>query len=177
MRTRMHRMEGLIDGILQYSRAGRMHEPPVTVEVAALVDEVVDLLGPPPGTVIIEGDLPVVVSELAPLKQVFQNLIGNALKHGGAGVAIRVSATDAGDDWRFRVEDNGPGIPVEFQDRVWGIFQTLEPRDRVEGAGIGLSLVKKVVETQGGMVGVESQPGAGAAFTFTWRKSARTEAD
>lgn len=177
IRSRMHRMEGLIDGILQYSRAGRLHEPPVTVDVAELIDEVVDLLGPPAGTVTTDGALPVVVTELAPLRQVFQNLIGNGLKHGGAAVAIRVSAADEGDTWRFRVTDNGPGIPVEFHDRVWGMFQTLEPRDRVEGAGIGLSLVKKVVEGQGGTVGLESTPGAGAAFTFTWRKSARTEAD
>lgn len=175
IRGRMHRMEGLIDGILHYSRAGRVHEPPVTVGVAALVDEVVDLLGLPAGRVTVDGDLPVVVSELAPLKQVFQNLIGNAVKHGGGAVAIRVSATDEGDAWRFRVTDNGPGIPVEFHARVWGIFQTLEPRDRVEGAGIGLSLVKKVVEAQGGTVGLASKPGAGAAFTFTWRKTARTE--
>ena len=177
IRSRMHRMEGLIDGILHYSRAGRMHEPPATVDVTALVADVVDLLDPPPGTVTVDGVLPVVVSELTPLKQVFQNLIGNALKHGGSGVAIRVSAADDGDAWRFRVADNGPGIPVEFQDRVWGIFQTLEPRDRVEGAGIGLSLVKKIVEAQGGTVGLESKPGEGAAFTFTWRKSARTEAE
>ena len=174
MRGRVHRMEGLIDGILQYSRAGRVHEPPVRVDVTDLVRDVVDLLAPPADTVTLDPALPVVLSELMPLKQVFQNLIGNALKHAGNGVAIHVSVEDEGEWWRFAVTDNGPGIPAEFQDRIWGIFQTLEPRDKVEGAGVGLSLVKKLVEAQGGSVGLASKPGEGCAFTFTWRKSART---
>ena len=69
------------------------------------------------------------------------------------------------------VADDGPGIAKEYHDRIWGIFQTLEARDRVEGTGIGLSLVKKLVEAQGGTVAVESEPGAGSAFSFTWSKN------
>jgi len=106
-----------------------------------------------------------------PLQQVLQNLIGNAVKHGGPGVAVRVSAEDAGAYWRFAVADNGPGIPEEFQHRIWGIFQTLEPRDKVEGTGIGLSLVKKLIERQGGGVTLHSRPGEGAVFSFTWPKN------
>jgi signal transduction histidine kinase len=177
MRNRMHRMEGLIDGILQYSRAGRVHEPPVACDVGDLVRDVVDLLAAPSATVLIDPDLPVVVAEKVPLQQVFQNLIGNALKHAGAGVEIRVSAVDEGEFWRFGVADNGAGIPAEFQQRIWGIFQTLEARDRVEGTGVGLSLVKKLVEAQGGEVRVDSAPGDGARFTFTWRKTAQREAE
>ena len=171
LRTRMHRMEALIDGILQYSRAGRAHEPPVQVDVAAMVDEIIDLLAPQDATIQIAPGLPVLVAERTPLQQVLQNLIGNAIKHGGAGVTITVSAEDLGRLWRFAVADNGPGIPPAFQSRVWGIFQTLEPRDRVEATGIGLSLVKKLVEAQGGEVSLESQLGAGSTFTFTWPKN------
>ena len=170
LRSRMHRMESLIDGILQYSRAGRVHEPAEPVDVAALVDEIVDLLSPPEATIETTG-LPALVTERLPLQQILQNLIGNAVKHGGPGVTVTVSATDAGPFWRFSVADNGPGIPEEYQGRIWGIFQTLEPRDRVEGTGIGLSLVKKLVEAQGGSVMLQSRPGEGAAFSFTWPKN------
>lgn len=171
LRSRMHRMEALIEGILQYSRAGRVHEPPQQVDVSALVDEVVDLLSPETATVIADASLPVLFTERLPLRQVLQNLIGNAIKHGGRGVTITVSAEDAGSMWRFQVTDDGPGIPAELQTRIWGIFQTLEPRDKTEGTGIGLSLVKKLVEAQGGTVAVHSRPAEGAAFTFTWWKN------
>ncbi|PYR76664.1 MAG: hypothetical protein DMF86_11645 [Acidobacteria bacterium] len=172
MRSRMHRMEALIDGILEYSRAGRVHHRPDKVSVGRLVRDVVDLLAPESATVWIQSGLPDVLTERLPLQQVFHNLIGNALKHGGEGVQVDVRARDADAFWEFRVEDDGPGIAPEFHDRVWGIFQTLEPRDKVEGAGIGLSLVKKLVESQGGRVWIESMAGAGATFAFLWRKTA-----
>src|SRR5919108_349823 len=95
MRTRMHRMESLIEGILQYSRAGRAHEQPVSVDVGRLVRETVDLLSPDTAIISVQVDLPVIVSEPTPLRQVFQNLIGNAIKHGGDGVQIDIEATDA----------------------------------------------------------------------------------
>ena len=171
MRSRMHRMEALIDGILQYSRAGRVHEPPEEVDTAALIHEIVDLLSPEAATIMADASLPVLVTERLPLRQVLQNLIGNAIKHGGPGVTIVVSAEDAGSMWRFQVKDDGPGIPAALQGRIWGIFQTLEPRDKTEGTGIGLSLVKKLVEAQGGTVAVHSRPDEGAAFTFTWWKN------
>ena len=176
MRGRMHRMEALIDGILQYSRAGRTHEPPSDVDVSRLVSDVVDLLAPDHGDVVIAPDLPVICTEKLPLQQVFQNLIGNALKHGGTDVVVEVSARDAGDFWEFLVADNGPGIAAEFHERIWSIFQTLHPRDEVEGTGIGLSLVKKLAEAQGGRVGIESSPGQGATFSVWWPKQTPSEA-
>ena len=172
MRTRMHRMESLIEGILQYSRAGRAHEQPVSVDVGRLVRETVDLLSPDTAIISVQVDLPVIVSEPTPLRQVFQNLIGNAIKHGGDGVQIDIEATDAGTFWEFSVSDNGPGVPPEYHERIWGIFQTLEARDRVEGTGIGLSLVKKLVEAQDGKVGIASSAAGGARFWFLWRKTA-----
>lgn len=172
MRGRMHRMENLIEGLLQYSRAGRVHQQPEPVDVADLVRGVVDLLSPPDGVkVTLAGDLPTILTERLLLQQVFQNLIGNGIKHATRDDAeITVSAKRVGPFYEFAVSDNGPGIAAEFHDRIWGIFQTLETRDRVEGAGIGLALVKKIVEAQSGRVWVDSAPGCGATFKFLWRK-------
>jgi light-regulated signal transduction histidine kinase (bacteriophytochrome) len=172
MRLRMHRMEGLIEGLLQYSRAGRTHQEPEPVDVAHLVQEVVDLLSPPEGaTIRISDDLPNLRTERLPLQQVFMNLIGNAIKHANrADPEITIDARRVGPFYEFSIRDNGPGIPPDFHDRIWGIFQTLESRDRIEGAGIGLALVKKIVESQKGRAWIESSPGYGATFRFLWRK-------
>lgn len=117
--------------------------------------------------------MPVIDAERVPLEQVFMNLIANAVKFAGADrdrAHVTVGWLDAGEDFEFTVHDDGPGIAPEFHERIWGIFQTLAPRDRVEGTGIGLSVVKKVIETRGGRVSVESVPGHGATFRFTWPK-------
>jgi PAS domain S-box-containing protein len=169
LRGRVHRMEGLIDGILRYSRAGRMEEAPESVDVGELVHEVTDLLSPDESTHIrVQGPLPVLVTERLPLQQVFLNLIGNALKHGGPGTRVEISVREAGRFYEFVVSDDGPGIAPEFHDRIFGIFQRLEARDKVEGTGIGLSLVRKIVDTRQGRVWVESGEGTGAAFHFHW---------
>ncbi|HVL68639.1 MAG TPA: PAS domain S-box protein [Vicinamibacterales bacterium] len=174
MRSRMHRMEALIDGILQYSRAGRITERAVEVDTRRLVQDVVDLLSvPEPARVDISAGLPVIESPLAPLQQIFMNLIGNALKYNNSPEpVVRIAAADAGEFVEFSVSDNGPGIAPEYHERIWGIFQTLEARDKVEGTGIGLSLVKKLVEGQGGRAWVESAPGDGATFRFLWPRRA-----
>ena len=117
--------------------------------------------------------MPVIDAERVPLEQVFMNLIANAVKFAGADrdrAHVTVGWLDAGEDFEFTVHDDGPGIAPEFHERIWGIFQTLAPRDRVEGTGIGLSVVKKIIETRGGRVSVESVPGHGATFRFTWPK-------
>ncbi|HEX2077950.1 MAG TPA: PAS domain S-box protein [Longimicrobium sp.] len=171
LRSRVIRMEGLIDGILHYSRAGRMRERVERVDAGALAREVVDLLAPPEGAVVeVAPEMPVIATERLPLQQVLMNLVGNALKYGGgAGARVEVSARPAGEGaWEFAVRDQGPGIAPEYHDRIFTIFQTLEPRDRVESTGIGLSIVKKLVESRGGRVWVESAPGQGAVFRFLW---------
>jgi signal transduction histidine kinase len=81
---------------------------------------------------------------------------------------VEVTAEERGPFWEFAVRDNGPGIAPEYHDRIFGIFQTLAARDKVEGTGIGLSLVRKLVESRGGRVWVESAEGEGAAFRFLW---------
>jgi PAS domain S-box-containing protein len=172
LRGRVRRMEGLIQGILEYSRAGRRGGKREEVDVKRLLDDVIEMLAPkPPAAVVIEGSMPTLRTERVALQQVLMNLIGNALKHAERPDAeIRVEARDAGDAYEFRVRDNGPGIAPEFHDRIWGIFQTLQPRDKVESTGIGLAIVKKIVEAQGGRVAIESALGAGATFLFTWPK-------
>jgi signal transduction histidine kinase len=172
MRSRMHRMEALIEGILQYSRAGRVTERATIVDTRRIVDDVVDLLTVTPhARIVVEDSMPTIESATAPLQQIFMNLIGNALKHNDAiEPVVRIRAADLGDYVQFSVQDNGPGIPAEYHDRIWGIFQTLEARDKVEGTGIGLSLVKKLAESQGGRAWVESAPGDGATFHFLWPK-------
>jgi signal transduction histidine kinase len=170
LRGRVQRMEALIDGILQYSRAGRVGTDTERVDVAALLREIIELLAPPADVTIVVGrEFPVLDAERVPLQQVFLNLLANAIKYTRrAGAIIRVDAAMADGAWTFSVTDNGPGIAPEFHDRIFGIFQTLEPRDKVEGTGIGLSVVKKIVESRGGHVTLESAVAAGATFRFTW---------
>ena len=179
LRGRVHRMEGLIDGILQYSRAGRVRETPARVDSGELVGDVVELIAPPAGVRIdVAERMPTLWTERLPLQQVFMNLIGNAVKYaGGAEPLVRVSARDAGDEWEFAVADNGPGIAPEYHERIFGIFQMLEARDKVEGTGIGLSIVKKLVESRGGRVWVESEEGSGSTFRFLWPKTHAAEED
>ncbi|HET8650832.1 MAG TPA: ATP-binding protein [Gemmatimonadales bacterium] len=175
LQIRVHRMEALIDGILTYSRAGRAMGPPEQVDTGALVQDVIELMAPPPHVHIhVAPEMPSVPAERVPLQQVFMNLIGNAVKYAGANgrkAEVSVEWRDLDDAVEFAVRDDGPGIPAEFQERIWGIFQTLAPRDRIEGTGVGLSVVKKIVETRGGQVSLDSAPGRGATFRFTWPRT------
>jgi signal transduction histidine kinase len=172
LRGRVHRLEALIDGILDYSRAGRVREKIERVDTGALLAECRDLLAPDsPASIEIGPDMPTLMAERIPLQQVFMNLISNALKHAGRrDVRVQITCAEVGEGYDFAVKDNGPGIAKQFHDRIWGIFQTLQPRDRVEGTGIGLSVVKKLVESRGGQVSIESEAGAGATFHVLWPK-------
>ncbi|WP_437966281.1 ATP-binding protein [Sorangium sp. So ce260] len=176
LRGRVHRLEALIEGILSYSRAGRIRDKLSPIDVGTLIAECVELLAPPPETRVVVGDgMPTLLAERVPVQQVFMHLIGNALKHARrADALIEVACADVGEFYDFTVRDNGPGIPPQFQERIWGIFQTLEARDKLEGTGIGLSVVKKIVETRGGHVALESAPYAGATFHVFWPKRQKT---
>lgn len=177
MHDRVHRMEALVDGMLAYARATKKHSSRERIDVGRLVREVVELLDPPARiTIHIDPALPTVEAERIPLQQVVMNLLSNAIKHGRADAPeIAVGCAEISDEHDFRITDNGPGIPPDAQDRIWEIFQTLEARDKVEGSGIGLAVVKKIVESQGGRAWVESIPGAGATFHFTWPKAPAPE--
>jgi signal transduction histidine kinase/PAS domain-containing protein len=170
LRGRVVRLENLIGGILAYSRAGRDNSEQATVDVAALVSEVWELLAPPPTAHLeIATPLPQLKTSRVQLQQIFMNLIGNAIKYNpDREIVISIAAQRSGRRWEFSVADNGIGIAPEFADKIWGLFQTLERRDKVESTGIGLSVVRKIVESHGGTAWVDSALGQGAKFSFTW---------
>jgi PAS domain S-box-containing protein len=171
LRGRVQRLDRLLDALLHYSRAGRRRHPPQVVDTAALVRSVAELLSPPDGfQVVIEGDLPPVYCEPPPFEALLRTLIENALKHHDRPQegTVTVSAATRGDFVEYRVRDDGPGIAREYHARIFEVFQTLRPRDEVEGSGMGLAIAKKTVESAGGEIWVESTGGKGATFCFTW---------
>ena len=175
MRQRVHRMENLITGILALARVGRVtaeaNEP---VFVRQLLREITDTIGMPEGFQLeLPFFLPTIVTNRTQLQQVFTNLISNAIKyhdHPNTG-HIHIGCDDvSGEFYRFSVQDDGPGIAPEYHERIFIIFQTLVERDALESTGVGLAIVKKIVERQGGRIWVESAEGQGASFYFTWPK-------
>lgn len=179
LRGRVSRLEGLVEGILSYSRAGQKRTQPELVDMAKLLRSIIELLAPGHQTTVVVGPhMPVLTAEPVPLQQVFQNLIDNALKHGRAdNPRVQIDVLDSGSYWDFTVRDNGAGIAKEFHERIWGVFQTLESRDKTGGTGIGLATVRKIVESRGGTTWVESSPGAGATFHVAWPKRMVDEDD
>jgi PAS domain S-box-containing protein len=170
---RVRRMDGLIDGILQYSRVGRVREAVVPVDVNAIVQEALAMLAPPPHIhVEVAADLPTIRAERTRILQLFQNLLSNAIKYLDKPQGlIRVGCVPHDQEWEFSISDNGPGIEPRHFKRIFQLFQTLVSKDRVESTGVGLALVKKIVEMYGGRVWIESQPGIGSTFFFTLPRS------
>lgn len=165
------RMQRLIQDLLLYSRVGsrgKEFEPADCNEVlgAAIVN--LQAAIEESGAAITHQVLPVVMADASQLAQVFQNLVGNAIKfHGEAPPRVDISATRQGNAWVFAVRDNGIGIDPQFADRIFVIFQRLHGRGEYPGTGIGLSLCKKIVERHRGRIWVESKSGQGATFLFT----------
>ncbi len=171
LRGRVTRLEGLIEGILAYSRADRDQGNASDVDIAQLAHDVWELLAPPASVhIAVHSPLPTLRTARVPLQQVLLNLIANAIKYNRDrdDLLIEVGGKRAGELWAFYVKDNGVGIAPEFHDRIWGLFQTLEARDKVESTGIGLAVVRKIVEVRGGKAWIESAVGAGATFWFSW---------
>ena len=164
---RTRRMSELIDGILRYSLAGREKSPAEPVDVGELVREVVDSLAPPPSIAVrVEAPLPIVHYDRTQLRQVFQNLLMNAIQHLGRPAGeVAVSCREEVGAFEFSVSDDGVGIGKRHFERIFRVFQALHPD--VPTAGIGLAIVKKIVEKNGGSIDVASQPGAGASFRFS----------
>lgn len=169
---RVKRMHALIDGILQYSRVARSREERERVNLNYLLAEVVEMLGPPGQVNIrLENDLPSVIGEVTRLQQLFQNLLSNAIKFMDKPQGeIRIGSTALEDAWQIYVADNGPGIDAKHFGKIFQLFQTLTPRDEFESTGVGLALVKKIVELHSGKVWVESTVGQGSTFFFTLPK-------
>ena len=171
---RIERMERLLDDLLAYSRADRKMGSAEAVDLTTLVPEITDLLVVPEDfTVRVGGEVTSLHTSKVALETVLRNLIGNAIKHhdrtdGTVEVAAFVRGEEEEGKLEVKVSDDGPGIDKRFHERVFTIFQTLKPRDVVEGSGVGLAIVKKIVERRGGQVSVKSAPGEGATFSFTW---------
>lgn len=169
------RMKQLIDDLLMYSRAGRSRAPMRLMRLDRALDDALANLAHAVGrngATIERGPMPELVCEKAGLTQVFQNLVGNAIKfRGEAAPVVRISAAQDEHFWTISVADNGIGIAPEYFQRIFIIFQRLHSRTRYEGTGIGLSICKKIVERHGGQITVASEPGQGTTFSFTLSRS------
>lgn len=177
LNKRVLRMNALIEGLLQYSRIGRMQETFTTVNVDDLLIEIIDSLAPPAGfEVVIQPGMPQLFTCPLQLTQVFTNLISNALTHHDKKRGrVEITVEDLDHICRFSVIDDGPGIDPAYHSKVFEIFQTLQPPDRVESTGIGLALVKKIVEENDCEIELHSKEGAGTTVRFTWPKDSRKE--
>ncbi len=172
LQSRVERMSGLIDGLLNYARVGRVDSTRELVILAELLIEVIDSLAPPSTfTVSIPPNLPTLNANPLLLSQVFANLLGNAIKyHERVDGTVSVMVTDCGECYEFAVADDGPGIEPNYLEQIFTIFRTGTPQNRQDSTGIGLAIVKKIVEAQAGTIRVESEIGKGTTFHFTWRK-------
>jgi PAS domain S-box-containing protein len=172
LRARVQRMEAMIDGLLEFARIGRTDGSIESVVVSELLAETIRTLAPPPAfTISFDSNLPTFRTNRILLAQVFANLIGNAIKHHDRGDGtVHVGITERSDCYEFAIADDGPGIDPVYHERVFGIFQAVNPQNRPDSSGVGLAIVKKIVEAEGGTIRLESQPGQGTTFYFTWPK-------
>jgi PAS domain S-box-containing protein len=174
LRGRISRMETLLNDLLTYSRLDRQYYKGIEpVDTSALVKEIIELLAPPPTfTITVQEEMPTLTTHRIPLELVFGNLIDNAIKHHHRTDGhVSISARDLGDWVEFSVADDGPGIDEAFHERIFQIFQTLQPRDQKEASGMGLAIAQKAVESRGGAITLTSTKGQGTTFRFTWPKN------
>jgi light-regulated signal transduction histidine kinase (bacteriophytochrome) len=166
-------MENLIADLLEYSRVAsvhnlRPHQPisldgPLAEALWSLQTSIKEA-----GAEIVHPSLPLVIGDPRLICQAFQNLIGNAIKYRGPHAPkIRIAARRQDDDWLISVSDNGIGIAMQYSERIFGAFQRLHSSDEYPGTGIGLAIVKRIIERHNGRIWVESEPGAGSTFYFT----------
>ena len=169
---RVEKMYGLIDGVLRYSKIGQVTGQEIQVNLDTFIHEVINMIVPPENIkVTIEDKMPVIACDEIHIMQVFQNLIGNAIKYMDKPQGwIKVSCKDDGDFWKFSVSDNGPGIEEKHFERIFRMFQVLETPKNVQGTGVGLTVAKKVIELYGGRIWIESRIGQGSTFFFTFPK-------
>ncbi|MFE4107307.1 sensor histidine kinase [Almyronema epifaneia] len=172
MRGRVHRMEALIEGLLAYSRIGRKEVPTETFSLQELLEEIIDSQAPPENCDIhLQPDLPTLTTKRLILRQIFSNLLSNAIKYNDKPqIEVTIQCQDRGEHYEFAVSDNGPGISPQYHEKIFQVFQTLEARDKTESTGIGLSIIKKIIDTEGEVITVDSQLGQGSTFRFTWSK-------
>lgn len=165
------RMQVLIQDLLAFSRVGRVNSAYTKVDCNAVVEEVRQTLASAiaeSAAIVAHADLPTIWVDRTQMMQLFQNLVGNAIKfRGKEAPEIFVHAEKAGQYWLFSVTDNGIGIAPEYAENIFVVFQRLHARTEYPGNGIGLAICKKIVERSGGRIWVESQPGSGSTFKFS----------
>jgi PAS domain S-box-containing protein len=177
MRSRISRMETLLDDLLTFSRVGRTDTAVSETNLADIFARIVEVLNPPAHIQVrFEGELPTIDTASAPLEQVLRNLIDNAIKHHDKQHGeVVLSVNRVGAFLEFVVRDDGPGILPQFHAKIFQLFQTLKRRDVVESTGMGLAIVKKLVERQNCRISVDSQGnGTGTQFRFQWPTSSAT---
>jgi PAS domain S-box-containing protein len=174
LQGRVVRMQKLLEGLLAYSRAGQIDQNTENVAISDVVANIVAMQVPPPGFVVTyEGEELILSTQPVAIQVVLENLVSNGLKHHDrTDGRIVVSARRVDRLVEFRVADDGPGIPAQFHQRIFGMFQTLQSRDDREASGIGLAVVKRKVEIHGGHIWIESAPTVrGTTFIFTWKET------
>ena len=174
LKGRVARMENLIGGILQYSRAGRVQVAKEETDLVQVLEELAALnFEKTPYKLVLSPALPqTILTQKVALVQVFSNLLSNVRKYGNSEFhRVEIQFSEDDDFYLFSVMDNGPGIEEKYHGKIFEIFQTLQSRDKFESTGIGLTIVKKIIEDQGGNIWVESEEGKGATFRFTWPKT------
>jgi PAS domain S-box-containing protein len=173
LRARVARMESMINSLLLYARVGRQETPLETFNVAELLSEIIDSLAPPEGfSINIEQPMPTLTTKRLFLSQVFTNLISNAIKHHTSVEGhLDIRGVEQQNFYEFMVRDDGPGIAPEHHAKIFTIFQTLKAEDNnSDSTGVGLAIVKKIIEMEEGTIRVESCIGNGTTFFFTWPK-------
>ena len=164
------RMQALIEGVLAYAQVGAQAPPPEPIDCTVVVERALANLHAAiaeRGALVTHGDLPTVAADATQLSQVFQNLIGNAIKYCRETPQIAISATRAGAEWLFSVRDNGIGMDAADAERIFDIFQRAHSAAEYPGTGIGLAICKKTIERHGGRIWAESCLGQGTTFKFT----------
>jgi PAS domain S-box-containing protein len=165
---RVRRMHHLIDGILDYSRLGRIKEEKAEVDLNELVAEVSNTIAPPEHIHVKIQNLPLIHCDRTRMEQVFQNLLSNAVKFMDKKMGeVSVGCVEDSAYWTLYILDNGPGIEERNFEKIFQIFQTFGRRDESESTGVGLAVVKKIIEMAGGKIWVESKVGCGSTFFFT----------
>jgi len=170
MKQRVQRMNDLIDGILRYSRAGRLSDESEVIDVGNLIAESMRLMPVPDSTTItVEGNFPMVNTNRTTMVQVIENLVGNAVKYADATHGeVRISGKEKTDGWEMAIFNNGPGIAKEHHQRIFEIFQTLHHNGSEQSTGVGLSIVKKILKSWNAPITIDSdEKSNGTTFTFT----------
>lgn len=174
LHARLKRMNDMINGLQELSNIGHTHTKDEVISLEDMLKEF-DVLD---NIQLIFNEMPVITANPTRIYQIFSNLVVNAIKHhhDPDNIKIEISGKDLGDFWEFSVQDNGPGIAAKEHKRIFEIFQTIKSKDEVEGNGLGLALIKKIITQYVGNIRLESELGKGSTFIFTIKKKSPTPA-